>query len=153
MKTALRESAEKLIDEGTMHGYLAYDGDVSVGWCNAGDRRSYIRAGDFIPWEKREEDYYIDEKERGRTKSLVCFETAPEYRGQGIAKMLLARVVDDAEKEGYEAVEAYPQVKDGFSALDFTGSVRMYQNAGFEETNRHGKTAVMRKQLKLSKGE
>ncbi len=142
-----RRSAEDLIKKGVMHGYLAYADGLSIGWCNANDRQNYIRVGSFYPWERRDEDHFISPGEKGKIKSLVCFEIAPEYRGKGIAKALLRRVCDDAKAQGYEYVEVYPQVTEAFSVLDFTGTEKMYRNAGFEEVERHGKTIVMRKKL------
>ena len=32
---ALKESAKELIEKGTMQGYLVYDNEISIGWCNA----------------------------------------------------------------------------------------------------------------------
>ncbi len=142
-----RESAEALIKKGVMHGYLAYIDGLSIGWCNANDRQNYIRVGSFYPWERRDEDRFISPGEKGKIKSLVCFEIAPEYRGKGIAKALLRRVCDDAKEQGYEYVEVYPQITEAFSVLDFTGTEKMYRNAGFEEIERNGETIVMRKKL------
>lgn len=147
LKMALRESAESLIKNGTLHGYLAYDNGLAIGWCNANDQQNYIRVGSFNPGEAQEGDYYITSEEKGRIKSLVCFEIAPDYRGKGIAKTLLQRVCKDAKIEGFEAIEVYPQFTDSYSSLDFSGPIEMYRNAGFEEFKRHGKTIVMRKKL------
>ena len=147
LRLALRESAEKLINEGILHGYLAYDDNLSIGWCNANDQQNYIRVGSFDPGKRREQDFYISPGEKGKIKSIVCFEIAPEYRGKGIAKALLQYVCEDAQKEGYEMIEVYPQVNETFSSLDFTGPETMYHNAGFEEIMRYGKTIVMRKNL------
>lgn len=146
-RLALRESAEKLIKEGILHGYLAYEDNLSIGWCNANDQQNYIRTGSFDPGKHQEEDYYISPGEKGKIKSLVCFEIAPGYRGKGIAKALLQRVCEDAKKEGFEQVEVYPQSTESYSTLDFNGPVTMYRNAGFEEIKKHGNTIVMRKKL------
>lgn len=32
--------------KGKIHGYLAFDGDMSIGWCNAADMESYVG---FVP--------------------------------------------------------------------------------------------------------
>ncbi|MDE5747855.1 MAG: GNAT family N-acetyltransferase [Acetatifactor sp.] len=147
LRLALRESAEQLINEGVMHGYLAYEDDLAIGWCNANDQQNYIRVGSFDPGKRQEEDYCISSEEKGKVKSLVCFEIAPGYRGKGIAKALLQRVCEDARAEGYEWIEVYPQETDAYSVLDFTGPVEMYKNTGFEEVRRWGKTIVMRKKI------
>ena len=98
------------IGKSIMQGYLAYVDGIAIGWCNANDRQNYVRAGSFIPDKKLDEDYYISNGEYGIIKSLVCFEIASEYRGKGIAKALMHRVCDDAENDGYEFVEVYPQI-------------------------------------------
>ncbi len=147
LRLALRESAEELIKKNMLHGYLAYENGLAIGWCNANDRQNYLRAGCFSPDQRRAEDYWISSGEKGRIKSLVCFEIAPEYRGKGVAKALLQRVCEDAKTEGFELVEVYPQLTGAYSSLDFCGPVAMYRNAGFEETHRHGKTVVMSKKL------
>ena len=147
LRIALRESSERLIDGGIMQGYLAFDGDTAIGWCNANDRTNFTRAGDLNPAFRREGDVYFDGGIPGEVKSIVCFEVAPEYRGKGVAKALLERVLKDAEADGYKFAEVYPKISEEFSALDFTGPIKMYRNAGFEETARSGKTAIMRKVL------
>ena len=147
LRLALRESAEILIRKGILHGYLAYEGNLAIGWCNANDRQNYIRVGSFNPGKRQEKDYYITSGEKGKIKSVVCFEIAPEYRGRGVAKALLQRVCEDAKRDSFERVEVYPQMTGNYSALDFTGPLAMYQNAGFEEISLHGKTIVMSKLL------
>ena len=135
------------IGKSIMQGYLAYVDGIAIGWCNANDRQNYVRAGSFIPDKKLDEDYYISNGEYGKIKSLVCFEIAPEYRGKGIAKALMHRVCDDAENDGYEFVEVYPQITENFSSFDFTGPMEMYGNFGFKEIDRHGNTVIMRKKV------
>lgn len=41
VKKTLRKYAVKMLNENKIHGYLAFDGDVSIGWCNAADIDSY----------------------------------------------------------------------------------------------------------------
>ena len=90
VKETLRKYAIKMLDKNQIHGYLAYDGDLPVGWCNAADMESY--AG-FVPAFARD---IIS----GKTISIVCFEIAPEYRGMGIASALIDRVCADAKSRG-----------------------------------------------------
>ena len=78
--------------------------------------------------------------------SVVCFEIAPEYRGKGIATALLRRVCEDALKDGYEYVEAYPALK-GKGEYDFTGPVKLYEKLGFTIREQHGEMLIMRKDL------
>ena len=46
VKETLRKYAVEMLGKNQIHGYLAYDGDQSIGWCNAADMESY--AG-FVP--------------------------------------------------------------------------------------------------------
>ena len=60
VKDALRASARQMVLDGRIRGYLAYDGGLSVGWCNANDRMSYFRVGEFdtddVPQDRPPED-------------------------------------------------------------------------------------------------
>lgn len=135
-----RKIAEQQINSGALRGYLAFDGGVAIGWCNANDKANFpveSCTGDrfYAPAEKRE-------------KAVVCFEIAPDYRGKGIATALLQRVIDDARAEGYIAAEAFPVAREERFEWDNPGPVRLYEKAGFVKTAVRGKNIVMRKELK-----
>jgi len=36
-----------MVRSGIIQGYLAYDSDLAIGWCNANDRLNYYRVGEF----------------------------------------------------------------------------------------------------------
>lgn len=137
VKETVRKYAVEMLSRGLIHGYLAYDGDLSVGWCNAADMDTY--AG-FVP-------DFARKLACGKTVSIVCFEIAPEYRGMGIASALIGRVCDDAKSEGYVAVEGYARLSDKRDEFDFQGPVRLYQKAGFSEAARDNGLVIMRKVL------
>lgn len=145
-KTALRESTRDMVLSGAIKGYLAYDGALAVGWCNANDRMSYYRVGEFDLDSLPEDAPAPDCPGKGVVRSVVCFEISPAYRGMGIAGRLLERVCADAAKEGYSFVEAYPNAVSS-GALSFTGPLRLYEKAGFKEHARRGSVIVMRKEL------
>lgn len=137
VKDTVRKYAVKMLNQGKIHGYLAFDGDTSIGWCNAADIETYTG---FVPDFARQITC-------GKTVAIVCFEIAPGYRGKGIASALINRVCDDAKKAGYIAVESYAQVKDLRDEFDFTGPVRLFSKAGFNEVARQNGQIVMRKVL------
>ena len=147
VRLALRSSAWKMVQEGLIQGYLAYDNDIAVGWCNANDRLSYFRVGEFDIDEAPVDSVPDDCPNKGFIKSIVCFEISPEYRGQGIAGKLLDRVCKDAASDGYSFVEGYPKEEAKDSSLSFTGPYKLYARAGFTEHARNGKTVIMRKAL------
>ncbi|MBR4413240.1 MAG: GNAT family N-acetyltransferase [Lachnospiraceae bacterium] len=137
IKQTLRKYAEEMLKKNMIHGYLAYDGDLSVGWCNAADIDSY--AG-FVPDFARENTC-------GKTISIVCFEIAPEYRGKGIASAFIEKVCQDARLKGFVAVEGYAKLSDKQNEFDYQGPVHLYQKAGFIEVMRKDGQVVMRKEL------
>ena len=137
VKNTLRKYAVEMLNQGRIQGYLAYDGDVSVGWCNAADIETY--AG-FVPEFARDHPC-------GKTISIVCFEIAPAYRGRGIASALIDSVCRDAKAKGYAAVEGYPKLSLQRNDFDYQGPLALYQKAGFTEAARENGQAVMRKVL------
>lgn len=145
LRLALRASAWQMVQSGIIQGYLAYDNETAVGWCNANDRLSYYRVGEFDIDDAPEDSAPSDCPNKGYIKSVVCFEISPEYRGQGIAGKLLDRVCKDAASDGYSFVEAYPKDKAKDNTLSFTGPYKLFERAGFSEYARSGTTIIMRK--------
>lgn len=137
VKATLRRYAVEMLKQDRIHGYLAYDGELSVGWCNAADKESY--AG-FVPDFARKNNC-------GKTIAIVCFEIAPEYRGMGIASAFIERVCGDAKAKGYAAVEGYPILSNQRNEYDYQGPLQLYQKAGFAEIARKNGQTVMRKAL------
>ena len=137
VKDTLRRYAADMLNKNKIQGYLAYDGDLSVGWCNAADMESY--AG-FVP-------EFARKNACGKTVSIVCFEIAPEYRGMGIASALIDSVCKDAKAKGYTAVEGYAELSDKRNDFDYHGPIHLYQKAGFVEAARDNGQVVMRKLL------
>ena len=137
VKETVRRYAMEMLNQNRIQGYLAYDGAVSVGWCNAADMESYTG---FVP-------EFARKNACGKTISIVCFEIAPEYRGMGIASAFIERVCNDARSEGYTAVEGYAMLSDKRNDFDYQGPVRLYQKAGFVEAARENGQVIMRKVL------
>ena len=137
VKETLRKYAVEMLNENKINGYLAYDGELAIGWCNAADIESY--AG-FVPEFARTNTC-------GKTISIVCFEIAPEYRGMGIASAFIDRICRDAKSKGFVAVEGYAKLSDKRNDFDYQGPLRLYQKAGFVEVSRNNDQIVMRKVL------
>jgi GNAT superfamily N-acetyltransferase len=137
IKGTLRRYAVEMLNESRFHGYLAFDGDVSIGWCNAADMDSYLA---FVP-------DFARQNKCGKTFSVVCFEIAPEYHGKGIATRFLERICIDAKERGYVAVEGYAESRNDRVYNDFNGPISLYEKAGFTEAGRQGNQVVMRKLL------
>ena len=136
----LRGQAMELLNNGTIRGYFAFDGDTAAGWVNANDKNNYVLS--WIAGGNAERDPVF------RVKSVVCFEIAPEYRGRGIASALLGRVCGDAAEQGYDCVEGYAEKHDKPFMFDYTGPMKLYENCGFTVHKSFDKHIIMRKYLK-----
>ena len=141
-KGVLRRYAVNQLADEMIHGYMAFYGNVSIGWCNAGNMDSYPSNDfHFIPDDARKSAC-------GTTMSVVCFAIAPEYRGKGVAAALLEYVIADAKAKDYRAVEGYARVRRERSCYDFNGPVQLYEKAGFYEVKRVHGIVIQRKILK-----
>lgn len=136
LRLSLRKIAEKAIQEGDLKGYLAFDDGIAIAWCNANDKTYYSQIPTFA-----------EVNNIGRTKSLMCFEVSPEYRGKGVATALLERVIMDAQADGYIAIEGYPHLQKNRETFDFVGPVRLYEKCGFLREAQQDNIILMRKVL------
>lgn len=133
---ARRALAEDFVMSGRMHGYLVFDGETVIGWCCA-DKKENLRAVSEHP------ELHTDD---AKILSVWCYDVAPSRRGEGIASLLLERVLEDAEKEGYDFVEAYPFRDENFP-WQYHGTKRMYEKFGFEEVKRLEWATIVRKRI------
>lgn len=130
-----RAAVCRLIADGRMHGYLAYQGGKPIAWCNVGPRTRVT-----ILDEVRDVD--------ARTiASIVCFIVAKAHRGRGVARRLLEAVCAGLKNEGYEFIEAYPRKDAQDEASNHYGPLRMYRAAGFEVFAETGESVIVRKRL------
>jgi GNAT superfamily N-acetyltransferase len=105
---------------------LAYVDDRPAGWLGFGPRPALHRLAHSrtIPT--------IDDK---AVWSIVCFLIRPGYRRRGVARALLAGVVDLARTSGAPGVEAYPVDPEGGridTSFGYVGFTSMFEAAGFE---------------------
>lgn len=141
-KEERRQKAEYLVRQGVMNGYLIYDRDKVVGWCNAGDKADY---GPVCA----DRAFFTDETLRGRIKVLYCIDIAHDYRGKGLANLIVERVLADAKEEGYSYVEGYP-FSDTERDYQYRGPVRLYEKYGFEVYRKQDWFYIMRRKIKAA---
>jgi ribosomal protein S18 acetylase RimI-like enzyme len=108
---------------------IGYRGTEPVGWISLGPRDDYARLA-RSPVMKPVDDTPV--------WSIVCLVVPSEYRGQGVARELVAGAVAYARKRGVQLLEAYPVDKDQPTATEapWFGSKAMFDEAGFEEVAR-----------------
>lgn len=128
-----RSEALSEIAAGNMRGYLAFEDETCVGWCNANDLLNFPRL-------------YPDFEELAGGKRVgctICYVIHPAHRGRGLARQLLARAVEDFQKSGYHAVLALPADAPGVEQRRYRGTLRMYLEAGFTQLRADGNMHVM----------
>ena len=126
---ANRAELKALVDAGKPPGLIGYRGKVPVGWVSIGPREDFAKLV-RSPVMKAVDDEPV--------WSIVCFVVPPAYRGQGVARALLAGAVAYARQQGATLVEAYPVDKPSRSDSDsmWFGAKSMYDAAGFSEVAR-----------------
>lgn len=141
-----RAYALKYVKGKHLQGYLAYSNNRVVGWCNANTKsdclkcESWRRFMDYVP---------VEESGMGiKVKSIFCFVISPELQRKGIATQLLEVVCDDALRDGFDLVEAYPSKESSDRSSDFKGHFEMYRKSGFHMFLETEQGIVMRRQLK-----
>lgn len=137
VKQTLRKYAVRMLCAGKIHGYLAFDGNVAIGWCNAADMSKYKG---FVP-------AFARKNALPKTVSVVCFEVAPAYRRKGVALALLNRVCEDAKCKGYQAVEGYTLSGPEYPFFDYRGPRALFEKAGFCEISQENDQVIYRKML------
>lgn len=141
-----RELAIQYVKNNLIQGYLAFDGNRIVGWCNTNDKYACLKC---VAWQMFMNHVPLDDVSLGiKAKSVYCFVISPEYKRQGIATLLLNRVCQDAIMEQYDYIEAYPYKGPEVQSSDFGGYAEMYFKAGFIVVKESEKGLVMRKTLK-----
>ncbi|OQB53976.1 MAG: hypothetical protein BWX97_00271 [Firmicutes bacterium ADurb.Bin146] len=138
-----RELAREYIKEGMIQGYLAYQGNRVVGWCNA-NTKSVCQ--NCISWLRFMQSVSINDSSL-KVKSVFCFVIPPDMQRKGIATKLLERVIEDAKKDGFDAVESYPNKEFINTARDFMGPLKMYEKSSFTPVEELKNITVMRKCL------
>jgi len=135
-----RERAVQFVKDGKLQGYLTYHGERIVGWCNA--------TADCQKGVDHLRAYYPVEATRAnvRVKSIFCFVIAPNMQRKGIATRLVKRVCRDAAADGFDFVEAYPDVE--YTAHNHMGPLAMYEKCGFTKSAGQEGRVVVRKALK-----
>jgi len=131
-----RASMSEFIRAGRANGYLAYEGDEAVGWCNAAAYGSFRILDDYPEFNDP------------HAGAIVCFVVCPTHRGQGIATALLNAACTGLKARGMDSVYARPFKGAKNSAENYTGPLSMYLAAGFEAVKEDSKgNVIVRKRL------
>jgi GNAT superfamily N-acetyltransferase len=141
----LRRDLHQLVAAGPEPGLLAYVDGVPAGWVAVAPRDEYPRL-DRSPKLRRLDDRPV--------WSITCFTIDRRHRRRGVAAALLDAAVDFARQRGAEVMEAYPIDTAGgkrSSADLYTGTLAMFQRAGFEEVALRCGRPIVRRTLAVSR--
>ena len=139
-----RALAIRYVRGGSIQGYLAYHNGQIVGWCNANARADCLQCAS---WRRFMAYVPLEESGDVKVKSIFCFVIAPEMQRKGIATQLLERACQDAAREGFDFVEAYPFKESGWQSSEFGGYLEMYRKSGFFVHAKARQGLVMRRAL------
>ena len=112
-----RQLALERLSSGGFSGYLAFDGEMAIGWVAAGPANQYR----LLP------------QEDSCKARIPCFVIDPNYRGRGVATALLNSAIDDLRALGYAKVQAAPSVDSTSQEGNYHGPKAMFLKAGFQE--------------------
>jgi GNAT superfamily N-acetyltransferase len=128
-------------------GLLAYLDDAVVGWTRVVPRST-------LPGitENRALARILDEDPAAWWVS--CFVVRREHRGRGIGVALLEAAVDWAAQHGASVLDGHPVDTDGLAGTPspsaiFTGTLAMFQRAGFAEIGRSYRTRPLMRRVLL----
>lgn len=133
-----RSDAIRLILSGALHGYLAYDSNLPVGWANVNDKAAFER------YARLDTPCH----EGSRVCAVTCFVIDPDYRRKGIARTLLNRACHDYAAKDYDIMEAYPVLTEDTCAAHYHGHPAMFTSDGFHLCKEFDGFGCMQKSLK-----
>ena len=131
---ANRALKRKMVDEGTTHAALVFDGDEALGWAQYGrpaelpeikNRKAYEAGLDALPdWR------------------ITCLYTGKGQRGKGVAEAAVKGALDLITAAGGGMVEAYPEQTEGrkvSGSFLWNGTLPMFERLGFTRERMIGK--------------
>ena len=140
LEEGLKNEAISFINENILQGYLVYEKNNVIGWCNCNNKLNYKRLYTRNElWDENEKNIKI--------KTIVCFMIAPDMRGKGIASEILNQICLDAIEEGFSCIEAYPTKNNGNNFEHYPGPYRLYEKSGFKIHKIFEKDMIVRKYL------
>lgn len=135
---ANKRAKKQLVSERSSHGIIVYRNDKPVGWCQYGLREELPRIDASSKYKS------LGLESDGKLWRVTCFFVDRHNRRRGIGGFALNTTIDSIRKKGGGLVEAYPSKKPGQgSSLMWSGTVSMFENAGFKTVAPFGKSHVI----------
>ena len=131
-----RDIAVEMICANKIQGYLAYEDNVPVGWCNCDDKGNYSFLARHVSAGSEKENI----------KSIVCLKVVEEKGFFEVGSALLEVVCRLSKSEGYSFVEVYPH-EGAMICTEFDSAMQLYLENGFKLLSLKNGGAVLRKEL------
>ena len=129
-----RQLARDLLKKGILKGYLAYSDNQVAGWMNVNRKGAY-------PLLKLDKN--LESPEDAGILSIVCYVIHPLFRRQGVARALLANLIEEMAKEKDPVIlEAYPRKNVQSDAYHYHGPSSLYEKSGFRVYREIGRAHV-----------
>ncbi len=134
-----KKTKKALVKKRRTHGIIVYSGETPIGWVQYGPKPELPR----LDASKTYQSLGLDNKEK-KLWRITCFFVDRNNRKRGIAGFGLKAALTSIKKKGGGLVEAYPSTKPNKGAsLMWSGTVGMFENAGFEVASQLGKSSVV----------
>lgn len=108
-------------------GVVCYLDDIPVGWCQFGPAGSFNQINRGKAYRLFQESDHATPVWR-----ITCVFVDKDWRGNGLARMVLHEAVLTIKAMGGGLTEAFPMEIPGAKRPQYTGSVDMYAQEGFE---------------------
>ncbi len=138
-----KKRQRNLVKTGESLGLLAYSGQDPIGWCSFGPRKDYYKL-DRAPSLKCDdaEDVW----------SIPCFFIHRNFRGRGVGTLLLRHAVNAITKRKGQIIEGYPVTPYNYgkeipAAFAWTGTLSLFESAGFSKVGKPGGKQRVRLEL------
>lgn len=133
-----RNLAIKLINDNKLKGFLAYDNDKSIAWCNVNEKILYS----FNKTIKKIETDLDNE-----IISIVCFLVSHKYRRQGVSSKLLNHIINFYKNTNKNYIEAYPFKNTTKDSENCHGPLSLYLKNNFYIDKEHENYTVVKYKL------
>ena len=134
-----RAAFQRVVRKGPPPGILAYADGEAVAWCAVAPREAYVQLA---------RSRVLKPIDAEAVWSVSCIFVSRTYRRRGVSVALLRAAGEFAASQGARIVEGYPvepyaeKIPDAFA---WTGTVRAFRTAGYEEAARGSpKRPIMR---------
>lgn len=126
-RAANKRAFHKLVEQGPASGFLAFDGDLTVGWCQLTPR-------DALPW--LDPTWRLKRLDDVPAWRISCFYVRKGYRKKGITVALVEAAIEAAKAAGIRILEAYPLDAELTPSASSTGYLSTFLHPGFRVTAR-----------------